>query len=61
VDVSVNATVSGASPEEGVNVKSAVGGTGGTTVTVIFAEAEVLPPAFVAVNVTVYSPALANE
>ena len=55
VDLSVNCTVNGAVPDVVFSVKLA---TGAGTVPVIVWEAEVpLPPALVAVRVTVYVPA----
>jgi hypothetical protein len=58
VDVSVNCTVSGAGPLDGVIVNAATGATT-TTVTVVAGDVSE-PPAFVAVRVTLYVPAPEN-
>ena len=57
VDVSVNCTANGALPDVGIAVNEAAGAAGETA---IDWDAEVLlPPVFVAVNVTEYEPAVA--
>jgi len=60
VEASVNFTSKGATPDVGDAVKLAAGAGTGAALTVIVEVAVLVPPAFDAVNVTVYFPADEN-